>query len=78
MVLRLARHRIYVVIEMCKIFKREETKNFDLDTAIDYVFGESCTVNKLYNYHTMGTVEVDGVPYDWKMTANSFRFFIAA
>ena len=49
MVLRLARHRIYVVIEMCKFFKRRNKKLLILILqVIDYVFGESFTVNKLY------------------------------
>lgn len=57
-----------------KTYIRSETEAFTLDNAISAVFGFSSSVEKVFNHHTTGTIEVDGKPFDWFMHADFFEF----
>lgn len=60
-----------------KKYIRNDTETFSLDSAISAVFGFSSSVVKVFNYQIMGTIEVDGKPFDWFMRHDSFEFIEA-
>lgn len=58
-------------------YSKQNSEVFNLDNAISFLFGKGCNVSKICNFHTCGTIEVNGVCYDWFMNVNEFKFIEA-
>jgi hypothetical protein len=57
-----------------KTFKRQEPKNFTLEAAIFELFPNCLDVVKRCDFGTCGTIEVDGLAFDWFMKPDRFNF----
>lgn len=53
---------------------KSQMAGFSLDEAITIFFGKSVEVEKVWNMHTCGTVEMNGSPFDWTMKTDSYTF----